>query len=380
MNLFQHFRVTSSQLAPLEENAVTILINSDDATAITHVDVALFRADAATDTVTFVADTRFTTLLSTYVAGTGRLTVTTAIPPSLLELGAVCHIIVVVYDAAGRVSSHLTPALIADYIHIPLPTLVSLLQSQDTGVIAQGDALWVAPYERLQGGFEVDAGTFNAAMSAAGLGNMGSMLQLVACGLYQGPYNPAIAPARSLMLWQSGQLVMGEGTVQYDESTERLSVVLPVQYSLSANGDATASTWHLEWTIQLRVVALGGNWVEYVNMRYVQQVLAAEEDHAITVKCYDAALYPTLKSEVAYIETGRNVVLELHREAGRYLGHQPALVPYWRRRDGRIEAASVIRMEAFGYAPAPDTAFFELDTSSLAANASYSVLWLQGQP
>jgi len=338
------FTVLSSQLSTIEKNTVAINLEGranpsiTPNAATTDIRVLLIRTSPLTNNVDFetdllLNDAAIPALDATATQIDGAIwnpsawldvaaettDLTFTIDGASLTVGSSYRIIVNVYDNVNdRLTTHISPELIANFVPPVIPTITGELGTYNK-MYAGNDLSSVAPHSRFKSRLTIDKVAFNATLALLGIGgNFDNAFQQARAAL---PLISGVTPQirfyqkNTLALPANNQIVSDGMVIVADTATE---LVLDAYFRVVEEQAGTNFTVDWAITFRTRTFVVGQN-LEY-EVLFSQNVTPRlfENDEAapklISAKFYDYDAYPTNKIEVFDLCGRDYIICEIEKD------------------------------------------------------------------
>jgi hypothetical protein len=338
------FTVLTNQLSTIEKNTVAIELEGranpsiTPNAATTDIRVLLIRTNPLTNTVDFETDLLLNDAVipalnatNTQIDGaiwnpsawldvaaeTTDLTFT--IDGASLQVGSSYRIIVNVYDNVNdRLTTHISPELIANFVPPVIPTITGELGTYNK-MYTGNDLSSVAPHSRFKSRLTIDKVGFNATLALLGIGgNFDNAFQQARAAL---PLISGVTPQirfyqkNTLALPANNEIISDGMVIVADTATE---LVLDAYFRVVE--EQAGSTFTVDWAIafRTRTFVVGQN-LEY-EVLFTQNVTPRlfENDEAspklFSAKFYDYDEYPTNKVEVFDLCGRDYIICEIEKD------------------------------------------------------------------
>jgi hypothetical protein len=338
------FTVLTNQLSTIEKNTVAIELEGranpsiTPNAATTNIRVLLIRTSPLTNTVDFETDLLLNDAVipalnatntqidgaiwnpSAWVDVAAETTdLTFTIDGASLQVGSSYRIIVNVYDNVNdRLTTHISPELIANFVPPVVPTITGELGTYNK-VYLGNDLSSVAPHSRFKSRLTIDKVAFNAQLVALGIGgNFDNAFQQARAAL---PLISGVTPQirfyqkNTLALPANNAIVSDGMVIVADTATE---LVLDAYFRVVE--EQAGITFTIDWAIafRTRTFVVGQN-LEY-EVLFTQNVTPRlfENDEAspklLSAKFYDYDEYPANKVEVFDLCGRDYIICEIEKD------------------------------------------------------------------
>jgi hypothetical protein len=323
------FTVTNNQLAVNESNSVTVKLRGDSFVGsannppITDVRALLFRIDNATNTADFVTDLSLSDALIPQLAvGSAQIdgaiwtpsdwfenvpvaddiTIEFTINGSALQLGGQYYLVINIHDSVNpdEVTSHISPALTANYLAPTIPTITGYLSTYNNQY--SGNDLTIAPHQRIKARIAVDKTSYTGFDTA---------IAGIICKLTN-----TTGVVNQVQSYLPNGIVSSDMTIITDNVTD---LILDCIFRIAEEyaGGATEIIWTLSFN---QPTALTGI-TQFVQINYEQRlnVDVFENDNMtpnlLNVRFYDLADYLAgVKTEIVDICSADQIIAEVEKD------------------------------------------------------------------
>ena len=330
------YTTAAASLSFLEDNSINIRIDGADAPgalineATTTVRAILIRTDAISDTVYFIDDYQTSEGTvpaadpsATVIAGAlsapanwsdnliaQQININFVIKAAELSPGGKYRIIINLYDDNNdRVSAHISPELVADYILPISPTITATLAEYCEEYV--DDEILIAPGGRFKACINLDIQSYDAATSAAGYAG-GLLDRLSEVRATFGGFGGFGAES---VIFTPSPIPTGGATVAIDATTVAVCAVF--RAPVAAGGDVVA----LDWSININQDDGNGGTAPVV-VTYRQQINIKDFDDGsagdvlLDTQFFEADGYPATKNPVSNICDADKIIVEVTKDVG----------------------------------------------------------------
>lgn len=339
------FNVLRNQLAVNEINNVKIYLRGNSSIiapnpAITDIRAVMFCTDKASNLINFVSDLQVSdAVIPQATPGSGVIDnmiytpsdwfenvpnpddiyINFRINGNLLQFGQSYRIIINVYDSVNpfRVTSHISPELIASYVQPVVPTIDGYLSTYNSEF--SGNDLTLSPHQRIKSSLVIDKTSYNTQLAALGLtGSFNSAFFGLSCNLQNvgsvinqvQAYipNTLTPPLNNEILTSDMVVVTNNATTLRVEATYRI------------DEEYAGLTTYIDWSINFNqpTFTVGQTEFNTVTFRQKLQVDSFDNDqispNLINVRFLDFDLYPTTKVDVIDFCNREKVIVEVEKD------------------------------------------------------------------
>lgn len=338
------FNVLRNKLAVNEINNVKIYLRGNSSIiapnpAITNIRAIMFCTDRASNLVNFVSDLQMSdAVIPQATPGAGLIDnmiftpsdwfenvpnpddiyINFRINGNLLQFGLSYRIIINVYDSANpfRVTSHISPELIASYVEPVVPTIDGYLSTYNSEF--SGNDLTLSPHQRVKSSLVIDKTSYNTQLATLGLtGSFDSAFFGLSCNLQNvgsvtnqvQAYipNTLTPPLNNEILTPDMVVVTNNATTLRVEATYRI------------DEEYAGLTTYIDWSLNFNQPTFSVGQTEFNTVTYRQklQVDLFDNDqitpNLINVRFLDFDLYPTTKVDVIDFCNREKVIVEVEK-------------------------------------------------------------------